>query len=1270
MGIPIARALAALSAACLYVSCPARADDPCTISGATLTCTGDQSDGINTSNPPYDTVNVNSLTQAITPVPAISGVWVQSSGGAVTINVDTGPYGITTTGNSSMGIFLQSSHSDYNWLAVSSSGDASVLSTGAITTDGFNADGIYVSGTSYASGGTGAHASTGMIDVTSSSDISTLGDGARGIRAASSSTGIISGGITTATGGDVRVSSTGAVSTQGFSAYGIDATSDATANGFGDSTQATSGNVEVMAGPVGTSGDISYGIFARSTVSSGFIGSGSANISSGDVTVIASGLVSTQGRDALGISTFNSSQAYVQGLDAISSNGALEVESQDIHTLGDNAHGIYAANSALAQVYGASGPGSSEAHSGEVTVNAHGTITTEGSGATGITAEGSARAYTGSSGVDATATGGLIDVTSAGIGTLLDFSYAINVRTNAFAETEGTGASSATGGDIIIDAAGPITTAGSLAGRGIFVISDTNANTRNGTGLGAMATGSDITVTSGDIETIGTGSHGINAASFALSQTQGTGDAVSSGGTLTLTNNGELALHGYNSIGIFAQTNIQSVTYSTGSTLSNGGTISVTNAGSITVDGEDSQGISVYDSAYSFTSIVGLNSSAQGSNVTVNSADIQVNGQNSTGIAVVGVAQAYSGTGTATAHTGNVEINSTGTLSASNSGSIGIYAESTVHAANSAISNDAIAGDIAVNVLSGSVTGGAAGIVIRGGKDNVISNAGTISAVSGLAVIGDSGAEAIENAGILVGDVDLGGGSNAFNNNVGGTYRSGAFADLGNGNTLTNRGDMTPGGSGAIQTTVITGNFVQASSGTYTVDADWTTATADVLAVSGTAQLAGTVVVVPASFPTTAGLTRQFLILQATGGATDNGITTTDTAAVDYDVVFDSNGLDVYLNAIINFTGVGTGGLNPNQTAIGENINAIQVAGSSPGFTPVANALMSLPTQAALANALDQLSPEIYNYAKIETLFAAEQFSSDMMSCRVADGSGASFIREGQCIWARARARFLDLDTTGNNIGADATVGSFSGGAQFALAKDWRLGLAAGYDNISIDTGTGASANGDRANIGGVIKYNPGPLLLAAGITGGWNAIDSTRTMAFGGFAGMADGDSDIGHVSGRLQAAYLVDLGGWYLKPQVDGTVTYLDFNGLTESGGGGAALIVGNHSDTLYAVSPALEMGSELRFGELAVLRPFIRAGVTWRDGDSLDLGASFAAAPSGVGTFTISTAYDDLLADVSAGFDVINAGGAALRLQYDGRFGNETVQNSASIKGSVPF
>ncbi len=158
--------------------------------------------------------------------------------------------------------------------------------------------------------------------------------------------------------------------------------------------------------------------------------------------------------------------------------------------------------------------------------------------------------------------------------------------------------------------------------------------------------------------------------------------------------------------------------------------------------------------------------------------------------------------------------------------------------------------------------------------------------------------------------------------------------------------------------------------------------------------------------------------------------------------------------------------------------------------------------------------------------------------------------------------------------------------------------------------------------------------------------------------------------MSGRLHAAYLIDQGSWYLKPQVDGSVTYIDQRGLTEAGGGGAALSVAGSSDTVFAVSPALEIGSQFAISDLSVLRPFVRVDLTWRDGDSLDLGAAFVEAPAGATPFTIFTALDDVLGDVSAGFDLINGSGccAALAIRWPFRRGD--AQNGASIKGSVPF
>ena len=189
-------------------------------------------------------------------------------------------------------------------------------------------------------------------------------------------------------------------------------------------------------------------------------------------------------------------------------------------------------------------------------------------------------------------------------------------------------------------------------------------------------------------------------------------------------------------------------------------------------------------------------------------------------------------------------------------------------------------------------------------------------------------------------------------------------------------------------------------------------------------------------------------------------------------------------------------------------------------------------------------------------------------------------------------------------------------------------------------------------------------------MTAGWGLYDTTRTLSFGGFNAEATSNNDINYVSGQVHAAYLFSQGNWYLKPLVDAGVTELDLDGFTEHGGGGAALIVPGRSDTVFNVSPALEIGTEMRFDNVSVWRPFVRAGATWQDTGSFVLNAGFFDAPQGVSPFTIRTKLDQVLADVGAGVDIINTAGAVLRIQYDGKFAQVTQQNSVSLKGSAPF
>ena len=339
-------------------------------------------------------------------------------------------------------------------------------------------------------------------------------------------------------------------------------------------------------------------------------------------------------------------------------------------------------------------------------------------------------------------------------------------------------------------------------------------------------------------------------------------------------------------------------------------------------------------------------------------------------------------------------------------------------------------------------------------------------------------------------------------------------------------------------------------------------------------------------------------------------------------------------------------GSNPNEAAIA---NALNAAFNNGGQLPAAFTNLFGLTGTALSDALNQLSPQIFSQARVGALLASQQFTGDLMSCRAPGADTGAVIREGQCLWARNRESVSSGGTTATDLGLRDRTNAFAAGAQVALGQGWNLGTAIGYDQVSLNGAT-TNGTGDRVHAGLALKYTTGPLQLAGTLTGSWGSLETRRGILVGGLAGTMAGRSDVDTYAAHARAAYLIDFSSWYLKPLVDVRLTRLDFSGLTETGGP-AALQVSSARDTVISTSPALEIGSNFALDMTTSFRPFARAGVTWGDTGSLALDAQFVAAPQ---VFTTTTAMDRVTADVAAGFDLVGKSGAALRLEYDGRFG----------------
>lgn len=730
----------------------------------------------------------------------------------------------------------------------------------------------------------------------------------------------------------------------------------------------------------------------------------------------------------------------------------------------------------------------------------------------------------------------------------------------------------------------------------------------------------------------------INTGDFTIvTAGGGAGIFASSNGAVVLTSIADVNTTGDNSDGILAGSN---------------DTLLLSSIGNITTTGNDARGIAAATTpsgALTLSSLGDISTSGNNADaifatiidgtITVLSiGNITTTGDSSDGIQAGSIS-------------GDVKVVTSGDISATGTNSVGISVSSGSN-------------DLSVTITSGSVSGGSAsgaGVQFTGGATNTLDNFGSISALSGLAVSGDSNDETVNNRGIITGNVDLGSGTNTFNNFFGGRFDAGATVDLGGG-TLTNAGTLAPGGIGTVQATTLTGDLVQTGSGTYAVDLDPLGSTiADFIVVTGAASLNGRVATHLLSLPTGP---QTYTIVVAGSPVADLGAALVSSPALHATLLFNANLVQIATDA--NFSSVS--GLDANQQAISNSLHQAFLLGGG-GLTPVLLGLLNSGSEAAYSSALNQLSPQILSDAQISTLYASLGFANAMLSCKVNGPGTASIVQEGQCLWAGASATFISQNTASDLIGYSDQTGSFAAGVQVALDDNWRLGFGAGYQNTSLSSSSLATSEGNVGQAGIALKYNVGSVLVAGTITGGRGWYETKRSQSFGGFSGLAESDTTIDVLNGGLRFAYVFGSPQLYFKPVLDAAITQLDLDGFSETGSAASLAVSGSHQ-TVYTIVPSVELGSEWWLSNNTLVRPFLRAGVSFYEGGDLALSASFIGAPAGVSPFAIHTDMDDVMGVVGAGLDMITSQDTVLHLTYDGQFGETTSIQAVALKGSVRY
>ena len=463
------------------------------------------------------------------------------------------------------------------------------------------------------------------------------------------------------------------------------------------------------------------------------------------------------------------------------------------------------------------------------------------------------------------------------------------------------------------------------------------------------------------------------------------------------------------------------------------------------------------------------------------------------------------------------------------------------------------------------------------------------------------------NNGVILGTSTSHSGANTLNNEGSGRFYS-APLNLA-GNTFTNL-LLSPGGDVSLRPR-LTGNLVQATGGNYLVTLDGAQVNVnDRVDVSGTADLAGTVQVQVIDAGTSTA-PNQTTIIQSTGGvsaATAQNLTVQPSAVGNFGLVF-SDPQEVDLTYAIDFsTPELAAGLNANQEAVADYLEALQGAGRIESEQLF---LLEAEDTSAYAEALDQLSPEPYAVSPGRWR-SAQQFSDALLSCCREREGDARFIREGQCFRIGLQGRHFERDHSNDDIGYDIDAGEISLGAQQALSERWQLGAAVAYEYWRAEADDDIWRNtADQFQGGVVLKHQIGVTALSAGLNGGFGDVDIRRDATP---TATAKGDQDVAFVM-PLRAAHAIEFGAWYPQAAQRSERCLGPHRRRQRIRCGAASLDVEDDRQTYIAVQPALEVGGEFATNDGYLLRPRASIGLThFLKDPSPTAQARFATAPAG--------------------------------------------------------
>lgn len=637
----------------------------------------------------------------------------------------------------------------------------------------------------------------------------------------------------------------------------------------------------------------------------------------------------------------------------------------------------------------------------------------------------------------------------------------------------------------------------------------------------------------------------------------------------------------------------------------------------------------------------------------------------------------HSGRTHTTGGSGRIFIDIAGTIQATGEGSHGIYVQSGLQKADATLDASKGGNEVAIT-YSGMLTGGTgtgAGIVIDGGSRNILTIAAesTVQALSGHAILATFGSETVINRGTVIGNVDLAqtgiGDENQFTNHVGATLQSAETINLGTRGLFVNDGRLNIGGTGRIVTTKLTGDFDMFGDSTLLVDVSseaGTRQSSDLLEISGKARLNGGIL---QPMVGKALLPGSYTVLTANNGI--NGQLRTDSEpnrAVPINWEQTNTNQQIAVSPQVDFRKPVGITLSEDQSAVAENVQSIWNAKTTQ-LAELFPYLLAIETGADYAEALDELTPD-ENQNALNQIQDARAGLKAALSCPAFTGTG-TMLREGECFWGRVEANQATMSSSAEQDGYNMHKLTYRVGGQKELAPDWLLGFSAAYSHGSSQENGGMSNSRRQSMEGSVaIKRQIGPWQFAASATIGNTWVDNIRFSSVGGLNAALESNATVFFSGLRVRGSYEFAMQDWYIKPYIDLDALYFNFGSYSEKGASLLALNVAGTDQTIFSVSPRVEIGGRMNFEKGDWLRPYGTIGFTWLSESELTTRSSLQVAPAGLPEFESSSTIPDKLLNIGLGAQYSNGNGIDLTVEYNADIAKNYLEHTGVAKLSVRF